>query len=64
MLRAGLRGEHAEDASAAAHIEDHLVLEDVPIEEDGVLVGASAHLILQHLLVDAVVGVRVKVVVL
>lgn len=41
----------------------HLVLEEVGVPGDGVHVAAGAHLILEHLLVDAEVGVRVEVVV-
>ena|SRR5699024_7939627 len=64
MFSPGLSGKHAENASAAANIEHHFVLENVPVQEDGILVGASSNFVLQHLLVNAMVSVRVKVVVL
>ncbi len=53
---------HAEDGCTASHVQHHLVLEDVLVVVDGVAVRARAHLVFQHLLVDAVVVVAVEVV--
>jgi hypothetical protein len=49
----GLCGKHAEDARAAPNVQHRLALEEVAVGEDGVHVGARAHRVLEHLLVDA-----------
>ena len=64
LFGAGLCCEHGEDSCAASDVEDDLVLEKVLVVVHGVAVGQSPHLVLQHLLVDAEVRVRVEVVVL
>lgn len=51
---------HGENTSSAADIENNLVLEQVLVLDNGVHVGASADLILQHLLVDTMVVVAAK----
>mmetsp|Transcript_19000 Transcript_19000/g.32707 ORF Transcript_19000/g.32707 Transcript_19000/m.32707 type:complete len:349 (+) Transcript_19000:523-1569(+) len=61
MPRPGPRGEHAEDAGAAADVEDELVAEDGGVVEDVALVAARAHVVPQHLLVDLHPRVRPKV---
>lgn len=60
----GLGCEHTENAGAASDVHDNLVLEQMRVVVHGVAVGHGAHLVLEHLLVDAEVGVRVEVVVL
>lgn len=45
-----LGSKHTEDASPTAHIQHHLILEQVLIVEHRVPVGKSSHLIFQHLL--------------
>ena len=48
-----LGGEQGEDAGAAAHVQDNLALEQEGVAQDGLLVAARAHPVLQHLLMDA-----------
>ncbi|GET86837.1 arginine N-methyltransferase-like protein [Leishmania tarentolae] len=60
--RAG--SKHGENTSAAAHIKNNLVLEHVCITPDRVAIGSRAVVIFQHLHVNAVVAVRVEVVIL
>ena len=60
----GLGSEHGEDAGAAANIEHDLVLEQVLVVPHRVAVGQGAHLVLEHLLVDAKMGVGIEVIVL
>lgn len=50
VLCASLGGEHAEDGSAAADIEDDLVLEEVGVVVDGIAVALGADLIFLRLL--------------
>lgn len=57
LLRCAL---HGENTGSAADIENDLVLEQVLVLDDGVHVGTGADLILQHLLVDSMVVVAVK----
>ncbi|KAJ8527501.1 hypothetical protein ON010_g14762 [Phytophthora cinnamomi] len=64
MLGASLGGEHGQDAGAAAHVQHNLVLEQVLALQDGVHVRLGAHRVLEHLLMDAEVRVRVEVLVL
>ena len=45
---------------SASDIENDLVLEQVLVLDDGVHVGTSANLILQHLLVDSMVVVAAR----
>src|SRR6266480_4717 len=58
------RGEHkhAENSSATSNIQHDLVLEQVSILVYGVAVAPRSDLIFEHLLVDAVMVVRVEVV--
>lgn len=42
---------------------NYLSLEEVLVVVDGIAVGQRAHLVLEHLLVDAKVGIAIKVVV-
>lgn len=60
----GLCREHAENTGTASDVHDNLVLEQMCVVVHGVSVGHSPHLILQHLLVDAKMGIGVEVVVL
>ena len=62
-LGARLGGKHAQDARAAPHVQHHLPLEEVGVLDNAVHVGARAHLVLQHLLVDAKVRIAIKVVI-
>ena len=48
-----LGSKEGEDACAAAHIQDDLVLEHEGIAQDGVLVAACADRVLEHLLMYA-----------
>ena len=52
-LRSSLRCKERENARARANIEDYLALEIRRVGEDRLLVGASAHQILQHILLVA-----------
>jgi hypothetical protein len=77
LLGTGLSSEHGENTSAASDLEqlatcgvgqlfntyvkNDLVLEEVLVLEDGVAVREGADLVLEHLLVDAEVSVRVGV---
>ena len=63
VLGPGLGREDAQHARAGAHVQDDFVLEKVSVLHYGVLVGQGAHLVLEHLLVDAEVGLGVEVVV-
>lgn len=45
--------KQAEDPRAASNVQHRLALEKVAVVEDGVHVGAGAHGVLEHLLVDA-----------
>ena len=58
-LLACLGHKHAEDASAWAHIQKYLVFEEMPIVKHGVVVCKGTYVILQHLFMDAKVGIRV-----
>lgn len=58
-LLACLGHKHAEDASAWAHIQKYLVFEEMLIVKHGVVVCKDMYLILQHLFMDAKVGIRV-----
>lgn len=62
--RARLGGEHREDSGAATHVKHHLVAKEVAVVVDGIHVSLRADPIFEHLLMDAKVRVRVKVVVL
>lgn len=53
VFRARLGGEHAQDAGAAADIEDELVLEEMRVLNDRIAVRACADGVFQHLFVDA-----------
>lgn len=55
--------EDAEDASAAAHVQHDLVLEEMLVALNSVHVGAGAHLVLEHFLMNVEVRVAVEVVV-
>lgn len=55
-----LSGEHGENARPAADVQHDLVLEEIGVVEDGRLVFARAHFILQHLLMDAWLGMTVR----
>lgn len=48
-----LCSKHAKDPGSAAHVQHGLALKEVAVGEDGVHVGARAHGVLEHLLVDA-----------
>lgn len=72
LLGTGLSSEHGEDTGTTAdlpselsmsdtYIKNDLVLEEVLVLEDGVAVGQGADLVLEHLLVDTKVGIRVGV---
>jgi len=63
LLGSSLGGEHGQDSSSASNVEDYLVLEEVLVPPHGVAVAERAHLVLEHLLVDPKVGVRVGIVV-
>mmetsp|Transcript_5695 Transcript_5695/g.14416 ORF Transcript_5695/g.14416 Transcript_5695/m.14416 type:complete len:411 (-) Transcript_5695:111-1343(-) len=63
MLGARLGRKQAEDARATADIHHDLVLEQKRVLHDGVVVRPGAHLVLDHLLMDAKVCIRVEVVV-
>jgi hypothetical protein len=52
VLRAGLGGEHAEDAGPAPHVEHRLAREQVAVVHDRGPVRARADVVLEHLLVD------------
>jgi len=58
-----LGAEHGQDARAASHVHDHLVLEQVRVFQNRVPVRVRAHPVLDHVLVDAEVRVRVEVLV-
>ena len=53
--------EDRENAGATADVQHDLVLEDVRVLDHRVHVGLRTHLVLDHLLVDSVVRVRVEV---
>ncbi len=59
-----LRRKHGKNAGAATHVKDDLVLEKGSGAQNGVPVAQRARLVLEHLFVDAVVPVRIHVVVL
>lgn len=64
LLRSSLGGEHGKNSSSRANIHHNFVFEQVRVMIDRVPVGGGSHLVLEHLLVDTEVSVRVEVVVL
>jgi len=63
LLGTGLCRKQAQDGRSAANVEHDLVLEQVRVVDNGVAVRVCSDLVLEHLLVDSKVRVRVKVVV-
>jgi len=60
-LKCGMREcAHGQNAGSAADIEDNLVLEQVTVLVNGVAVAASAHVVLEHLLVNSMVVVAAE----
>ena len=53
MLCTGTSGEHAQDASSAADIQDDFPPKEVLVVVHCIAIGERPHLVLQHLLVDA-----------
>ena len=62
VFSASLDCEHREDARAAADVEHDLVLADSG-SHDGASVALGTHGVLQHLLVNGEVGVRIEVII-
>lgn len=62
-LRTSTSSEHGEDTSSAAHIQNDLALEHVRVHHDGVAVGLGTVGVLEHLHMDPVVSIAIKVVV-
>ena len=59
-----LRGKHGQDARTASNIEHHLILKQVLGAENCIPVGQRAHTVIQHLIVNRIVTVGIKVVIL
>lgn len=62
-IEKGSTCEDAEDASAAADIEDDFIPEEVLVLHDGIFVCLRADTVLQHFLVDGEVRITIEVVV-
>mmetsp|Transcript_10114 Transcript_10114/g.27556 ORF Transcript_10114/g.27556 Transcript_10114/m.27556 type:complete len:306 (-) Transcript_10114:107-1024(-) len=63
VLGSRLGREQAQDARPAPDVKHNLVLENMPVMQNRIHVCPRAHLVLEHLLMDAVVAVRVGIVV-
>eukprot|EP00128_Syssomonas_multiformis_P011372 Colp12_sorted_trinity150504_noHs@31065 len=61
--RTSLGGKHAKNASTTTDIKHNLPLEQMLVLEDGAAVAVGPNLVLQHLLVDPEMTIRVEIVV-
>ena len=52
MLRSSFSSKHAEYARPTANIQNNLSTKQVLVVVDGIAIGQSSYLVLQHLLVD------------
>jgi len=64
MLSSSLGGEHTEDTGTTAHIQDSLSLEEVGVVHNSLAVCLGTDLVLEHLLVDTEMRIRIEVIVL
>jgi hypothetical protein len=63
MLGASTRRKYTQNTSAATHIQDHFVFEQVGVLLDGDLVGLSTDLVFEHIFVDAEMTVGIEVII-